>query len=84
MIKLNIPDKIESAIRLPGKDMKKELLKLLAIKMYDKGILGIGKAAELCEVDKIEFMLYLKQEQVDLNYDIEEFRRDQNNLEFFE
>ena len=33
---ITIPDTVETAIRLPEKEVKKELLKLLAAKLYEK------------------------------------------------
>ena len=60
MITINIPDTVEVAIKLPEKERKKELLKLLAVKLYEKGIIGIGKAVELCEMTKLEFMRLLE------------------------
>lgn len=83
MIKISIPDTVEMAIKLPEKERQKELLKLLAVKMYEKGILGIGKASELCGMNKLDFMSLLKEEDVSLNYDDEELQRDLKNLEFF-
>ncbi|MEK6682152.1 MAG: UPF0175 family protein [Nitrospirota bacterium] len=83
MIKLSIPDTVEMAIKLPEKERQKELLKLLAVKMYEKGILGIGKASELCGMNKLDFMSLLKEEDIPLNYDDEELQRDLKNLEFF-
>lgn len=83
MIKISIPDTVEMAIKLPEKEKQKELLKLLAVKMYEKGILGIGKASELCGMNKLDFMSLLKEEDIPLNYDDEELQRDLKNLEFF-
>ncbi len=83
MISIFIPDNVEAAMKLPEKEKQKELLKLLAVKMYEKGILGIGKAAELCGMSKTDFMKLLKEENVVLNYDDEELQRDLKNLEFY-
>ncbi len=83
MITINIPDSIEIALKLPESDRKRELTKYLAIKLYEKGIIGIGKASELCEISKIEFMKVLKDERVDLNYDDAELDRDLKNMEHF-
>ncbi|MEK6656673.1 MAG: UPF0175 family protein, partial [Nitrospirota bacterium] len=80
MIKISIPDTVEMAIKLPEKERQKELLKLLAVKMYEKGILGIGKASELCGMNKLDFMSLLKEEDIPLNYDDEELQRDLKNL----
>jgi len=83
MITINIPNTVEAAIKLPEKERKRELLKLLAVKLYEKGIIGIGKSAELCQMSKLEFIQLLKEEGVNLNYDEEELERDLKNLEYF-
>ncbi len=83
MINLKIPDMIEVALKLPEKKREEELLKLLAIKLYEKGVIGIGKASELCRVNKMEFMHLLKEDNISLNYDDEELERDLRNMEHF-
>lgn len=84
MITLTIPDFIENAIKLPEKKKAEELTRLLAVKLYEKGIIGIGKAAGLCGISKLEFQALLIYEGVDLNYDDEELDRDLASLKFFE
>ncbi len=83
MINLKIPDMIEVALKLPEKKREEELLKLLAIKLYEKGVIGIGKASELCRVNKVKFMHFLKEDNISLNYDDEELERDLRNMEHF-
>jgi len=84
MESLKIPDDIDQAIKLPAKTKKKELYKLLAIKLYQNGILGIGKARELADLSLIDFMKCLDSEGVPLNYDEEEFKRDIDNIKSIE
>ena len=69
MINLQIPDMIEVALKLPERKKEEELLKLLAVKLYEKGVIGIGKASELCKANKMEFMQFLKEDNINLNYD---------------
>ena len=83
MLNIIIPDTVEEAIKLPEAKKKRELLKLLALKLYEKGFLGIGKAAEMCGLTKFEFMSLLKEEGMFLNYDEEELEKDLENLELF-
>ena len=76
MLSLSIPDSVLHALKLPKKTVQNDLLKLLAVKLYEKGALGLGKASELCGASRTDFLHILKEEQVFLNYDDEELDRD--------
>lgn len=76
MLSLSIPDSVLHSLKLPEKTVRQDLLRLLAVKLYEKGALGLGKASELCGASRTEFMHVLKEEQVFLNYDDEELDRD--------
>lgn len=81
MLSLSIPDSILHSLRLPEKTVQTDLLKLLAVKLYEKGALGLGKASELCARSRTEFMQILKEEGVCLNYDLAELERDLDTME---
>lgn len=81
MLSLSIPDSVLHSLRLPEKTMETDLLKLLAVKLYEKGALGLGKASELCARSRVDFMRILKEEGVSLNYDLAELERDLDTLE---
>lgn len=83
MLSLSIPDSVLHSLKLPEKSARHDLMKLLAVKLYEKGALGLGKASELCGADRSEFLHFLKEEQVCLNYDDEELNRDLATLESF-
>ena len=73
---LDIPEAIVHALRLPRKGTKEELKRILAVTLYSKGILGIGKARELAGVSKLEFFALLRHEGVPLNYAQEDAEKD--------
>ena len=52
---ITIPEKVEEALRIPVKGRERELKKLLALKLYEKGILGMGKARELIGAGRLDF-----------------------------
>ena len=81
MLSLSIPDSVLHSLKLPEKTVQADLLKLLAVKLYEKGALGLGKASELCGRSRTEFMWVLKEENVCLNYDLIELERDFDTLE---
>lgn len=76
MLSLSIPDSVLHSLKLPEKTVQKDLMKLLAVKLYEKGALGLGKASELCGASRTDFLHALKEEEVFLNYDDEELDRD--------
>ena len=76
-----IPDEVEQALKLPQKGTTEELKRLLAVKLYEKGILGIGKAREFAELSLLEFYALLKVEGVPLNYDEKDLAEDVRTLE---
>lgn len=53
-----------------------ELKRILAVTLYSKGILGIGKARELAGVSKLAFIALLRHEGVPLNYAQEDAEKD--------
>ncbi len=78
---ITIPETVEHALRVPVKSRERELKKLLALKLYEKGVLGMGKARELIGVNRMEFLFILKEEGIPVNYDLEEFEDDLKAIE---
>lgn len=78
---ITIPETVEHALRVPGKSKEKELKKLLALKLYEKGILGMGKARELIGAGRLEFLYILKEEGIPLNYDQDDLEEDIKAIE---
>ncbi|MDG6996873.1 MAG: UPF0175 family protein [Nitrososphaerota archaeon] len=74
--KLIIPDSVLQAIRLPEKRIQSELLKELAISLYDQGILSFGKARELAQLGKYEFGKLLGEREVSRHYGEEDLDDD--------
>ena len=84
MLSLSIPDSVLHSLKLPEKTVQQDLLKLLSVKLYEKGALGLGKASELCGASRSDFLHILKDEGVFLNYDDEELDRDLSSIESFQ
>lgn len=80
-LSVEIPENIYLSIKLPEQEIKERLKVELAIRLYQKGILGFGKARELSGLNKWQFLEVLAKEEISLNYDIEELERDLETLE---
>lgn len=81
MLSLSIPDSVLHSLKLPEKTIQQDLMRLLAVKLYEKGALGLGKASELSGTSRHEFLHLLKDERISLNYDDAELDRDLASLE---
>lgn len=57
-----------------------EFLQEIAILLYEKGKLSLGKASKLARMGRIQFQLLLASRQIPINYDIEDFEADLKTL----
>jgi predicted HTH domain antitoxin len=79
-LSVEIPESISLSIKIPESELKTRLKIELAIRLYQKGILGFGKARELAGLNKWQFQEILAKENIPLNYDLEELERDLETL----
>jgi predicted HTH domain antitoxin len=79
-ISVEIPESISLSIKIPESELRGRLKVELAIRLYQKRILGFGKARELAGLNKWQFQEILAKENIPLNYDIEELERDMETL----
>lgn len=73
---LEIPDTVEQALRLPRTGLQRELLLELAVALYARGVLSLGKASELAKMGKIEFGLLVGRRGVPRHYGEDELEQD--------
>ncbi len=70
-IKLDIDESILVAIKEKKDEFKKELLFYTALGLYKKGKLSLGKAAQLCNTNRLEFIKKIQEEGLAI-FDYEE------------
>lgn len=75
-IRLEIPDSIASAMRLPPVEQEHQLRLELAVALYARGILSLGKARELAGLSKYAFGLLLGQRGLPRHYASEDLLDD--------
>ncbi len=73
---LEIPDTVEQALRLPRAQQQYELMLELAVALYARGILSLGKASELAKVSKMELGLLVGRRGIPRHYSEEELAQD--------
>jgi predicted HTH domain antitoxin len=71
-----IPDEIAQMTRLSETDMRIEI----AVYLYEKKRLSIGKARKLAGLDLISFQKELSKRNVYIHYDINDLEKDLENL----
>lgn len=79
-LSVEIPESISLSIKIPESELKTRLKIEIAIRLYQKDILGFGKARELAGLNKWQFQEILAKENIPLNYDLEELERDLETL----
>ncbi|MCD6199774.1 MAG: UPF0175 family protein [Deltaproteobacteria bacterium] len=74
-LQLEFSDEIQDALRIPPDEQEGRLRRELA-RLYEKGLLSLGKARQLAGMEKWNFLLLLAQEGISRQYDKKELVRD--------
>ncbi len=72
---LEIPGEVLEAMKLPTGEIERELRKELALALYQRGVLSLGKAKVLAQMTLWEFEELLRQRRIPRHYteaDLEE------------
>jgi predicted HTH domain antitoxin len=63
-LKINIPETVYASLKMSAEETDKLVRKMLALGAFKTRNLSFGKAAELAQMDKWNFMEYLSEEKV--------------------
>ena len=83
-VMVEVSEELVEAMKLPPEEVPLRLKRELAVRLYEKGLLGFGKARELAGMSKWEFQQLLGEEGILRSYDVEELERDLKTLEELE
>jgi predicted HTH domain antitoxin len=75
-IVLEVPRDVLEAMKLPPAEVEREMRRELAVALYERGVLGIGKARELAGMTRWEFEDLLGARQVVRQYLADNLRED--------
>ena len=70
----------DELIQLSGMN-EQQLREELALWLYSKGKLSMGRAAKFCNMERIQFMELMTKQKVDINYSVEDFEQDLETIE---
>lgn len=73
---INIPEDVWQAMRLPEMEKQNHLLIELAVTLYQRGILSLGKARALTHLSKWEFDEALGNRKIERHYDQDDLDTD--------
>lgn len=73
---LDIPDSIAQAVRLPSGEREQRLKVELAVSLYAQGLLSLGKARQLAEMNKYEFGTLLGKRLIPRHYAADDLQDD--------
>jgi predicted HTH domain antitoxin len=79
-LQLEFNDEIQDALRIPPDEQEGRLRRKLALRLYEKGLLSLGKARQLAGMEKWNFLLLLAQDGISRQYDKKELNRDLSTL----
>ena len=65
---LEIPGEVIEAVKLPPQEIEPEFRKELALALYQRGVLSLGKARSLAQMTRWEFEELLARRQVKRHY----------------
>ena len=80
-LQLEFNDEIQDALRIPPDEQEGRLRRELALRLYEKGLLSLGKARQLAGMEKWNFLLLLAHEGISRQYDKKELDRDLSTLD---
>jgi predicted HTH domain antitoxin len=80
-VRLELNDEILDALRIPPEEQESRLRRELALRLYEKGLLSLGKARQVAGMEKWDFLFLIAQEGICRQYDKNELDRDLAALE---
>jgi predicted HTH domain antitoxin len=75
-----VPDEVVSLLGFREKDLSKELLVRFAITLYGEGRVSLGKAVEISGLAYADFMEFLADYGLGINYGMKELEEDLRTL----
>jgi predicted HTH domain antitoxin len=76
-LQIPYPDDLPEALGETPEEFERQLKFLVAAKLYELGRISSGRAAELAQMDRVEFLTHLGRYRVSVfNYPLEELERE--------
>jgi len=76
MLRIDIPEDVITSLKIPKKEIDRILKLDLAIALYERGAISLGKARKLAGMDKHGFIQELGKRRIERHYTERELRED--------
>jgi len=76
MLRIDIPEDVILSLKIPKEEIDRTLKLDLAIALYERGAISLGKARKLAGLNKWEFIQELGKRKVKRHYTQEELKED--------
>ena len=76
MLRIDIPEDVVSSLKLPKNEIDRILKLDLAIALYERGAISLGKARKLAGLSKWEFIQELGKRRIERHYTEKELKED--------
>ncbi len=73
---ISIPEDVMRSVKLPPGEVEEEILKELAVALYARGALSLGKARKLAGLSLWQFQEILARYRVTRHYDLSDLEED--------
>jgi predicted HTH domain antitoxin len=73
---IEIPEEAVRALKMPASEVQVELTKEIALALYSRGALSVGKAAEMAGLRRVDFEQLLTRRRVERPYTATELESD--------
>ena len=80
-VRAEIPTELVVAAGLDAQNLSAEAARLLALELYRKGKVSLGRAAELCHTPLEQFMEFAGRHEVPLHYSADDLEEDRRTLQ---
>jgi predicted HTH domain antitoxin len=80
-VSVEIPEELVRAAGWSSENPSSEAVPLLALELYRKDKISLGRAAELCQMAVERFMEFSPRQNVPLHYGIQDLEEDRRTLE---
>ena len=79
-VEMDLPKDILLAANMSEISANADIKKILSLYLFKERILSFGKACELSNMDKMEFIEFVGSKNISLNYDSEDYQEDLYSL----